>query len=60
MKVDNGLSADLIKIMFNADKSEVIPFMKFFEKELQIYLNVSCKTSIRYHPMIIRCCLTLQ
>ena len=29
VKVDDGLSADLIKIMSNADKSEVSPFMKF-------------------------------
>ena len=28
VKVDDGLSADLIKIMSNADKSEVSPFMK--------------------------------
>ena len=30
MEIDDGLSADLIKIMPNADKSEVSPFMKFF------------------------------
>ena len=29
VKVDDELSADLIKIMSNADKSEVSPFMKF-------------------------------
>ena len=29
MKVDDGLSADLIKIMSNVDKSEVSPFMQF-------------------------------
>ena len=57
MKVDDGLSADLIKIMSNAEKSEVSPFMKFFWEEQK---NVSCKTSIRYHPMIIRYCLALQ
>ena len=60
MNVDDGLTADLIKIMFNAEKSEVIPFLTFFEEELQKYLNVSCKTSIRFHSMIIRCCLALQ
>ena len=57
MKVDDGLSADLIKIMSNAEKSEVSPFMKLFWEEQK---NVSCKTSIRYHPMIIRYCLALQ
>ena len=60
MRIDDGLSADLIKIMSNADKSEVSPFMKFFWEEQQKYINVSCKTSIRYHPMIIRYCLALQ
>ena len=60
MKVDDGLSADLIKIMSNVDKSEVSPFMKFFWEEQQKYLNASCKTSIRYHPVIIRYCLALQ
>ena len=33
--------------------------MKFFWEEQQKYINVSCKTSIRYH-MIIRYCLALQ
>ena len=34
MKVDDGLSADLIKIiMSNVDKSEVSPFMKYFWEE---------------------------
>ena len=46
--------------MSNAEKSEVSPFMKFFWEEQKKYLNVSCKTSIRYHPMIIRYCLALQ
>ena len=32
MKVDDGLSADLIK-MLNAEKSKVLPFMKFCWKE---------------------------
>ena len=29
MKIDDGLSADLIKIMSNVEKSDVSPFMKF-------------------------------
>ena len=35
MKINDGLSADLIKIMSNADKSEVSPFVKFFWEEQQ-------------------------
>ena len=60
VKVDDELSADLIKIMSNADKSEVSPFMKFSWEEQQKYLNISSKTSIRYHLVIIRYCLALQ
>ena len=60
VKVDDGLNADLIKIMSNADKSEVSPFMKSSWEEKQKYLNISCKTSIRYHLVIIRYCLALQ
>ena len=33
MRINDGLSTDLIKIMSNADKSEVPPFMKFFWEE---------------------------
>ena len=54
MKVDDGLSPDLIKTMSSVDKSEKSPFIKYFREEQQKYLNVSCKISIRYHPMIIR------
>ena len=60
VKVDDGLNADLIKIMSNAGKSEVSPFMKFSWEEKQKYLNISCKTSIRYHLVIIPYCLALQ
>ena len=35
-------------------------FMIFFWEEQQKYLNVSYKTSIRYHAMIIQCCFALQ
>ena len=58
MKGDDGLSADLIKIMSSVDKSELPPFMEFF-REKQKCLNVSWKTT-HYHPMIIRYCSALQ
>ena len=58
MKGDDGLKADLIKIMSNVDKSELPPFMEFFW-EKQKCLNVSWKTT-HYHPMIIRYCSALQ
>ena len=59
IKVDDGLSADLIEIMSSADKLEVSPFMIFFWEKQKKYLNVSCKASISYHPVIIRYCLAL-
>ena len=58
MKGDDGLKADLIKIMSNVDKSELRPFMEFFW-EKQKCLNVFWTTT-HYHPMIIRYCSALQ
>ena len=34
--------------------------MKFFREEQQKYWNISCKTSIHYHPVIVWYCLALQ
>ena len=50
MKVDDGLSADLIKIISTVNKSEMSTFMKF------------ClgKTFICYHPIIIPYCLAFK
>ena len=50
MKVDDGLSADLIKITSTVNKSEKSTFMKF------------ClgKTFICYHPIIIQYCLAFK
>ena len=56
--VSSELSSDLVTIMSNADQSKISPFMKFFWEEQQKYLSTS-KTGVRYHPMIIRYCLSL-
>ena len=58
VKVSTELNTDMITIMSNTDQSEISPFMKFFWEEQQKYLN-SSPTGIRYHPMIIRYCLSL-
>ena len=58
MNVSNEMSKDLITVMSNADQSNVSPFMKFFWEEQQKYLS-SSPTGVRYHPMIIRYCLSL-
>ena len=60
MKVDDGLSPNLLKKISNAEKSELSPFMKSFWEEQQKYLNFSCKISVRFHLMIIPYCLALQ
>ena len=57
--VNNNLEKDLISIMLNANSKDIPPFMKLFWEEQQKYLSSSSKTSVRYHPMIIRYCLGL-
>ena len=53
------LSEDLQSIMSNAHPSKVSDFMQFFWDEQQHYLK-SSSTGIRYHPSIIRYCLSLH
>lgn len=49
--------ADLTSIMSNAES--ISPFMELFWAEQQKYITKS-RTSVRYHPMIIRYCLALS
>ena len=58
MKVITELSEYLIFIVSKTDQCTMSPFMKFFWKEQQKYLK-SLSNGIRYHPMIIRYCLSL-
>ena len=58
LTVRDELDNDLVLIMPDADPSNVSPFMKFFWEEQQKYLKTSPR-SVRYHPMIIRYCLSL-
>ena len=53
-----SLDKDLKSIMSNADPSKVSTFLKFFWDEQMKYLQSSSK-SVRYHPSIIRYCLSL-
>ena len=57
MEIDNELSNDLMKILDSAD-TKITPFMKLFWQE-QRKLFTSSTTGVRYHPMIIRFCLSL-
>ena len=58
METSAELGDDMVTIMSGADQSKISPFMKFFWEEQQKYLK-SSSTGIRYHPMIIRYCLSL-
>ena len=58
MEVSSELGDDMVTIMSRADQSKISPYMKFFWEEQQKYLK-SSSTGIRYHPMIIKYCLSL-
>nr|XP_047126212.1 uncharacterized protein LOC124807816 [Hydra vulgaris]XP_047126213.1 uncharacterized protein LOC124807816 [Hydra vulgaris]XP_047126214.1 uncharacterized protein LOC124807816 [Hydra vulgaris]XP_047126215.1 uncharacterized protein LOC124807816 [Hydra vulgaris]XP_047126216.1 uncharacterized protein LOC124807816 [Hydra vulgaris]XP_047126217.1 uncharacterized protein LOC124807816 [Hydra vulgaris]XP_047126218.1 uncharacterized protein LOC124807816 [Hydra vulgaris]XP_047126219.1 uncharacterized p len=58
LRVTSDFDGDIKNLMSNAfDLHSVSPFMKFFWTEQQKYL-LSNPTSVRYHPMIIRYCLS--
>ena len=58
MEVGAELGDDMVTIMSGADQSKISPFTKFFWEEQQKYLK-SSSAGIKYHPMIIRYCLSL-
>ena len=58
-KVSSELSSDFQKLFSQCNEKEVPSFMKLFWDEQQKYISSSSPTSIRYHPMIIKFCLTL-
>ena len=58
IKITDDLNNDLKSIISNADIDKMPPFMKFFWEEQQKYLQAS-ETGIRYHPALIRFCLSL-
>ena len=57
IEVDHELSNDFRKLFDSSDK-EVTPFMNLFWEQ-QKELFSSSRTGVRYHPMIIRFCLSL-
>ena len=57
MEIDNELSNDFVKILDSAD-TKITQFMKLFWQE-QRKLSTRSTTGVRYHPMIIRFCLSL-
>ena len=56
IEVDHELSKDIVTILGQSDN--VTPFMSLFSQQ-QKKLFSSTKTGVRYHPMLIRYCLSL-
>ena len=59
VEIDNTLESDLTTII-NSTDGNIPPFMKLFWEEQQKYRNKNYLGSIRYHPAIIRYCLSLS
>ena len=58
IEVDHELSNDFSKILNSANDADITPFMKLFWEQQKKLLSSSSK-GVRYHPMIIRFCLSL-
>ena len=59
LPVSENLNKDLISIMSKSDREKLPPFLKFFWEEQQKYLRTTIKSQIRYHPAIIKYCLSI-
>lgn len=57
VEVDHQLSQDITSILGKSEKN-ITPFMDLFWQQ-QKKLSTRSSTSVRYHPMIIRYCLSL-
>ena len=58
VEVSSDLNEDFISIISNTNKT-MPSFMKLFWDEQQKYISKSSTKGIRYHPMVIRYCLSL-
>eukprot|EP00794_Sanderia_malayensis_P013195 gene13195-14544_t len=58
LPVSDSLNGDFETIMSSADDANMPPFMKLFWQQQQKYLKTK-KGGIRYHPLIIKYCLSL-
>ncbi len=57
--IDNELGKDFSAIINESQESDMTPFMKLFWQEQKKLFSHSMKGQ-RYHPMVIRFCLSLQ
>ena len=58
-KIDQTLHTDLVNIMSNTSSYKITPFMNLFWQE-QKKMSSANSSAVRYHPMIIRFCLSLH
>ena len=58
LPVSADLSNDFKSIILENDQRKISPFMRLFWEEQQKYLQ-SSPNNVKYHPMIIRYCLSL-
>ena len=59
MDIDSELNNDLVDIFKGIPHDKVPPFMRLFWEEQQKYLRTSHSSQIRYHPAIIKFCLSI-
>ena len=59
MDIDSELNNDLVDIFKGIPHDKVPPFMRLFWEEQQKYLKTSHSSQIRYHPAIIKFCLSI-
>ena len=57
--VDSEFNKDFVSLFSGCDQKSVPLFMKLFWEEQQKYIASSSQSSVRYHPMIIKFCLSL-
>ena len=57
VEIDHEMSNDFVKILSDANEN-MTPFMNLFWQQ-QKQLFSSCSHGVRYHPMVIRFCLSL-
>ena len=57
--VDSELGKDFVSLFDNCDEKVIPPFMKLFWQEQQKYISTSNSKNTRYHPMVIKYCLSL-
>ncbi|XP_066926583.1 uncharacterized protein [Clytia hemisphaerica] len=59
MAVNDDLNNDLVDIFKGIPNEKVPPFMRLFWEEQQKYIRTKHESQIRYHPAIIKFCLSI-